>query len=179
MFFGTHSKLPSIEDVHVTCNGTEVEATATYKYLGVILDSKLTFSQHIENIKTKAVPKINSLERISYYVNKDTILYLYKSLVLSQIEYADIVYDGLSKKDSKFLQRIQNKALKSILHLDARTPTSIVHEIAEIDTLEERRRQHVCTQVNKGFHDLSRNRINGLFESVCTENDRHQGSNKE
>ena len=105
----------------------------------MLLDSKLTFIQHVETIETKTVPKIKTLERISHFVDKETILYLYKSLVLSQIEYTDIVYDGLcNKRDARFLQRIQNKALKSILHLDSRTPTTVVHEIAELDTLEDR-----------------------------------------
>ncbi len=37
MFFGTHSKLPKLEDVRLTCNDTPIEATSTYKYLGVLL----------------------------------------------------------------------------------------------------------------------------------------------
>ena len=101
-----------------------------------------------------------------------SIIYLYKSLVLSQIEYADVIYDGLSHKDCQFLQRIQNKALKSILHLDKRTPTDVVHEMAGIEPLKERRRQHVCTQVYKGIHDLSTPRVNEMFECVGAEHER-------
>ena len=50
MFFGTHNRIADSDDVHVSCNGVEIAATKSYKYLGVSLDSKLTFSEHVESI---------------------------------------------------------------------------------------------------------------------------------
>ncbi len=172
MFFGTGSKLPSIENIEVNLHGNKVAPVGVYKYLGVTLDSKLTFSEHIETIRKKSIPKIRTLCRISYYVNKETILYLYKSLLLSQIEYGDTIYDSMSERDSQYLQRLQNKCLKSILHLDPRTPTDELHIAAGIKQLKDRRFEHVCLQVYKGVNELSTPTVNELFTAMTEDGSR-------
>ena len=172
MFFGTGAKLPSIDDIEVKLHDTRVAPVKAYKYLGVTLDSRLTFSDHIETIRKKSTPKIRTLCRISYYVSKKTILYLYKSLLLSQIEYGDIIYDSMSEKDSQYLQRLQNKCLKSILHLDPRTPTDELHKTAGIKQLKERRFEHVCLQVYKGVNAQSTPTVNELFATMSEEGSR-------
>ncbi len=172
MFFGTHAKLPKIEDISVKLGDSTVDSVTVFKYLGITLDSRLTFSQHVEVIRKKSIPKMTTIARISQYVNEETIVYLYKSLILSQIKYGDIIYDGLSDKDSQFLQRLQNKCLKTLLHLDPLTSTVDVHVIAGIKTLKEGRVDHVCVQVYKGLNQLSTEVVNQMFTHVGTENDR-------
>ena len=106
MFFGTSARLPKPDEVYLNINGAEIEHVTCYRYLDVTLDSRLTFSKHVEQIRQKSIPTIKTLGRISHFVNKERTLYLYQSLVMSHIEYADIIYDSLSQADAKYLQRI-------------------------------------------------------------------------
>ena len=138
MFFGTAARLPKHEDIHVSLGNTEIKVVNNYKYLSLTLDSRLSFRNHVEEIRRKSIPKINTLGRISRFVSKDTILYLYRSLVLSRIEYADIIYDGLQQGGSDCLQRLQNYGLRTILHCPPRTPTAELHRMANISVLSER-----------------------------------------
>ena len=85
-FFGTSSRLPRVEEADIVRKNTKVEYVQSYKYLGVTLDSRLTFGKPMEAIRQKAFPKIRTLGCIRSFIDKETIVHLYKSLVLSQIE---------------------------------------------------------------------------------------------
>ena len=168
MFFGTNARLPKKGDINIEMNGIKIEHVDTYKYLGVTLDSRLTFSHHTEMVRRKAFPKIRTLGRIRSFVSQDTIIYLYKSLVLSQIEYADIVYDGLSQTDRDFLQKVQNAGLRTVLNCNPRTPINVLHEMADLKTLKARCKDHVCQYVYKRVHGMSMPEVNSMFTTLNT-----------
>ena len=54
----------------------------SFKYLGLYLDPKLNFNQHIKNTCAKARYKLSTLGRCRQYISQDISLLLYKSLVL-------------------------------------------------------------------------------------------------
>ena len=57
------------EKVSVNIDDIEIEKTSSGKLLGIIIDSKLNFKQHLEGIIKKFSRKINVLSRITPYVN--------------------------------------------------------------------------------------------------------------
>ena len=61
MFFGTNAKLPKLEDIDVQLQHKNIKPVAVHKYLGITLDSKLIFSQHVDAVRRKTIPKIKTL----------------------------------------------------------------------------------------------------------------------
>ena len=53
MFFRTSSKLPRTDEIKVQFQQEYIEPVTSYKYLGITLDSRLTFSQHVEVVRKK------------------------------------------------------------------------------------------------------------------------------
>ena len=51
------------------------------KYLGIILDKRLNFADHIKNIETKAACSVGILSNLSNYLPNSAMLQLYYSLV--------------------------------------------------------------------------------------------------
>ena len=49
-----------------TCNGTTIESSKQEKFLGIMIDDKLTFMSHLGNIIKKANQKLHALSRIKY-----------------------------------------------------------------------------------------------------------------
>ena len=86
------------------------------KYLGVTLDEQLNFNKHIEIVHGKAVNKLGMLRRFRDFLDRKSSLTLYKSLVLPQISYCDIVYCTTNQSSKDKLQKVQISALRCILN---------------------------------------------------------------
>ncbi len=113
--------------INLSINGELLEQVSVLKYLGIILHSKLTFSQHIDTLLAKSRKRINCLWRVRKCVTKDTALMLYKSLVMPHFDYGDIVYQHCSQDLLLKLQYIQNNACCMILLAEKYTSVSIIH----------------------------------------------------
>ena len=96
VIFGTRAKLQGTRDINLDISGQPLERTTKMKYLGMILDDRLTFDDHIDYICNKAVKKLGILRKAQNFLDLDTSVLLYKSLVLPQFDYCDTVYSCTS-----------------------------------------------------------------------------------
>ena len=64
----------------------------SYKYLGFILDDQLNFNKHVTELSKIVAHKLYLLSRIRKYITKSASLNIFKTMVLSLIEYGDIIY---------------------------------------------------------------------------------------
>ena len=65
----SHVILSSQGNVHVNIGNALMENRKCQKLLGINIDSKLTFEDHINRICKTSSAKLNALSRISYYMD--------------------------------------------------------------------------------------------------------------
>ena len=73
-------------------NGFEIVFKAEHKYLGMILDSKLSFQSHVREAIIKARKGIGIIRFLSKYVSRDVLDQIYKLYVRPHLDYGDIIY---------------------------------------------------------------------------------------
>ena len=137
----------NVKDSMGTLEGRiELEQVQYEKDLGVIFDTDLKFSQHIQENITKANQRIGLIRRNFKYLNKTTFLMLYKSLVRPILEYCSPVWTVLYIKHSEALERVQRHATK-LLHgiKDLSYPQRL--KILDLPTLIYRRRRADMLQI--------------------------------
>ena len=129
------------DDVLIKMNNTPVQWSKEVVYLGLTLDSKLLFRQHVD----KTVSKCSTIIKCLYpLINRRSTLSLknklavYKQIIYPVIEYAIPVWECCAKSHKLKLQRIQNKILKMVLSVPSWTRTSEVHHLAGEIMLEEK-----------------------------------------
>ena len=105
MCFGTKHTLNQIRDLEVNYGSTSIETVNKIKYLGIILDSKLSFTEHVDYLKGKAILRLKMLGKTRGLVSVDTSLQLYKTIITLLFDYAAPAYDYLSQQDSYKLQK--------------------------------------------------------------------------
>ena len=87
-------KRNSVYPAQFLLNGIPLEQVETFKYLGVLLSSDLSWSAHIDSICTKARKVIGLLYRRFYgNVDNHSLLELYSVLVGPHLEYAAPIWD--------------------------------------------------------------------------------------
>ena len=61
--------------------------------LGVILDVKLTFEEHLENVFNKTNKTIGLLKKLSNLLPRQALVTIYKAFIRSHLDYGDVLYD--------------------------------------------------------------------------------------
>lgn len=101
----------------LTIQNNEMEPKRSVKYLGVHLDSKLLFTEHIDSICKKANTALsllqNLINRKSALSEKNQLL-LYKVVIRPILLYACPIWGNTCKTNIKKLETIQNKILRII-----------------------------------------------------------------
>ena len=107
------SRKRAISSVTLTLGESTLEQVNTFKYLGIILSSNLSWTHHIEHIAAKAKKLIGLLYRQFYNsVSPEVLLRIYTATVRPHLEYGAQVWDPHLVKDSVRLENVQKLALK-------------------------------------------------------------------
>ena len=77
----------------LTFNNDKIQSVSAQEHLGLILDSKLDFKQHIDDKINKCNKIIGTMRRLSMTLSRKILLTIYKSFVRPLLDYADIIYD--------------------------------------------------------------------------------------
>ena len=72
--------------------GNVIQPVESHKHLGLILDSKLTFNQHIKEKINKANYGILMIRKLHRYLPRNALVNIFKSFVRPHLEYCDIIY---------------------------------------------------------------------------------------
>ena len=92
------------------------------KNLGVVLDSPLSFRPLIDSVVKTCNFHIRSPYMIRNFINRDNLLSLVHSLIVSKIDYCYSLLVGLLKVTLKKVQSILNRAARLIYSLPPQVP---------------------------------------------------------
>ena len=150
--FGTKTRKTKPPEIELAIGGTILKEAETYKYLGTTLDANLTVNPQLLKLNQTIAMKIKTFRRMRDFISENTEIQLYKALILPIIDYNDIIYDLLNKEQEIKLQRIQNRALRTVFkgkHLS----TQEMHDKAQVETLAIRRKIHMLGLMYKRAKD--------------------------
>ena len=109
------SKINSRRDNFVlTIDGLPLAKKHSTKFLGVTLDSNLSWNEHIHNVHTSAARNIVILYKMKEFVSEKSLLILYNSLVLSHINYCNVIWGNCSLTKINSLLLLQKRAVRTI-----------------------------------------------------------------
>jgi len=115
------------------------------KYLGLFLDSHMTYAKHINYVYGKAARKLGYLTYLCSYkgIRPSLSIYnlLYKTIIRPGLEYACAFWNGAAETHKRKLERIQRIAMCRILGVMHQTAYDTVNVISQLPPLEFRRQQ--------------------------------------
>ena len=74
-------------------NNTNVTQSIYQKHLGLILDSKLTFENHVNMVTNKINKTIGLLRKLQNLLPRIALIKIYKAFVRPHLDYGDILYN--------------------------------------------------------------------------------------
>ena len=95
-------------------NSIKAEASDDVLLLGVTIDKKLTFKQHVENLCRKAQYKLHGLRRIRKFLTIEKAKMLGNAFIDSQFNYAPLLWMFCRKTIYSKIEKIHHRTLKVI-----------------------------------------------------------------
>ena len=109
-----HLVISNNEKVSMKIDNIELENTSSEKLLGITIDSKLNFKEHLEGIIKKASRKVNVLSRITPYMNLTKRKLLMNSFFTSQFNYCPLVWMCHNRTINNKINRLHERCLRII-----------------------------------------------------------------
>jgi len=131
----------------------DLERCNKVRDLGVIVDSKLSFFDHITEKVNKAYGILGVIKCNFQYVDKVAFVLLYKALVRSHLEYANTVLSLYKQYLIEVVEKVQKKATKFV-HECKNVPYTDRLKYLRLPTLKYRRHRGDMIETYKILHGL-------------------------
>ena len=108
MLFHKHNKIvPTLE---LKINDNSIDQVSTFNFLGLHINSQLTWQTHIDEISKKISRVIGLIYKLQYILPQKILLSLYNTLILPQINYCILLWG----KESKSILLLQKRAIRAV-----------------------------------------------------------------
>ena len=102
------------DNLNLNINGKEIEMSGSVKYLGVHVDSNLSWKFHIANVTNKIGQTLGALSKIRSFLKERALKTIYYSLIHSRLVYCLEVWGTATKTNLQPLIVQQKKAIRLI-----------------------------------------------------------------
>lgn len=155
------------QQTQLKVNNTFIPWVKTQKYLGILLDSRLSLRHHIEHTKKRASQRICILKCLShptYGTDKTILINIYNTMVRPIIEYCSPLFCFNSPNILSKLDTIQNICLRIASGALRTSPITRLNAELKTTTLETRR----IKQTIKYYLKISEDPQHPCFEKLNT-----------
>uniref|UniRef100_A0A1Y1L8P1 Reverse transcriptase domain-containing protein n=2 Tax=Photinus pyralis TaxID=7054 RepID=A0A1Y1L8P1_PHOPY len=128
--------------------GEPIPCVVSHKFLGMILDSKLNWKQHIDCLVRKCKSRLNVIKFLSstrWGADTRILIRIYKSLVMSQLDYACVAYSSARPSLLRKLDTVHNLGLRYCLGAFPTTPVMSLYCESSVEPLYIRRTKMILT----------------------------------
>lgn len=103
-----------VSKVVLQMNGKKLKQEKCIKYLGIYIDSNLSWKPHVEYVSKKIRRSIGILSKIRYYVDINVLIQLYYALIYPFLIYGIIAWGNTYQTTLQPLYILQKKSLRLI-----------------------------------------------------------------
>ena len=108
----------------IVFDGTLIQRVRSTKFLGLIIDEKLSWKAHIDNICKIIARNTGILSKLRQFLPKYIMLSLYSTLILPYLNYGLIAWGSAATSQINRLFILQKRAIRIIYNADFRAHTN-------------------------------------------------------
>ena len=140
-------------NIHIAINGAKINQVYKAKFLGVVIDDKLNWSDHIKYVVQKISKGIGIIIKARKYFNQDTLLSLYNTMVLPFISYCIHVWGKAANTHIGKIHILQKKIVRIISGVPSRTHSQPLFDRLKIMTTLQLYEYFIGVFMYKLFHE--------------------------
>jgi Reverse transcriptase (RNA-dependent DNA polymerase) len=148
-----------IPDSQVVFQNNVLKMVGQYEYLGLIIDSRLSFAEHVDRLKRRLIAYTFVFRRIRHCLTINALWSIYNAFILSRIIYLNPIWSCASRRKINELRIVQNKIIKSITNRPYLTPSASLYNRRTLP-LEIINQFHAIFYIFKIKHNLVKQHFN-------------------
>lgn len=160
MAFHSPSKIHNISNSILITDSFSLHKVDAFKYLGLWLDTHLTFDMHTKKLEAKIAPAVGALWKLRKVIPLVHKKLIYNSLLSSHLTYLTGCWGSATDKAIKNIQMMQNRGLRNVFNMEWKA-----NRVSMYKTKDELPIRGICVQRTLSFvHSL----IYGYKNSTLT-----------
>ena len=112
----------TVETLNIKIKGEQIQEKDYTKYLGILIDNKLSWNCHIKHVNLKISKGIGILTKLRC-LSKGVLRTLFYAFVQPHIDYGLLVWGSATPNNLKSIKQKLQKAVKKILFKNRKQPT--------------------------------------------------------
>jgi hypothetical protein len=122
IWFGSHTELKKLStaDWTLIVDGTPLQPSEVVRDLGVLFDSDMTTKPHISKLTSVCDYQLRRIRQLRRHVDQPVRMRLASALILSRLDYCNMVLSGMPASTIAPVQRVQNAAARLVFGLRPR-----------------------------------------------------------
>ena len=150
-------------NLNLIIDNVKIEQVEHTKFLGVIINSKLTRQDHIKLVSSNVSKIVGILSKIRYDLSSEILLMLYRTLVQPYFDYYNIIWATQNNYHLINLHRRQKKALRIIASVKWDAHTTSLFKKYGVLTIFDTIKLQTCCCVYKAVNNELLDRFSNLF----------------
>ena len=130
----TNKKIPN--DIKIKIDDQNLSYKSSTTFLGVVIDEKLTFSEHILNIKGKLSKSVGIFYKLSF-LPCEVLKTLYYCLIYPYLLYCILIWGSASRSTLNLLYMKQKKVVRIVNHSEYTDSSSPIFKCLNLLKLED------------------------------------------
>ena len=102
------------DNISLLIDGQNIIGKKCVKLLGIKIDNKLDFNDHVSTIYKIASLKLHALARVAHFVSQDKLRILLKASVESQFGYCSLIWMFHSRELNYKINKLHERALRLV-----------------------------------------------------------------
>jgi len=151
MLFSLHKEVHN-NTLLLKLEGKIIERKSSVKFLGIIIDEKVTWGEHIAKVRKKLSSSLFAIRRAKHALTPKHLKILYYSLFYPHIDYGIILWGSASKKLTNQIWILQKKAIRTISGQTYNTPTNPLFSKLRILKFIDIYKFHLATFMHKLYN---------------------------
>ena len=119
-------------DLKINLDGKRLYPSRYVKYLGILIDSHLNWSYHVELLAPKLSRAIGMLSKIRHFVQSDTLRTIYFGIFSSILMYGSQIWGNHHNIHLNRITKLQDKALRILNFAHYHAPTTPLYKNSKI-----------------------------------------------
>ena len=150
------------EPVKFEIESAKIETKNTVKLLGITIDNKLNFEEHISGLCKKASMQLNVISRLQKFMGKEQKEALINSFIFSNFNYCALVWHFCLCKSSENIEKKKLRCLRNIYN-DYSSNYQTLLKLSQKPSMEVKRLRNFALEIFKTINDLNSSFMKSIF----------------